>query len=1079
MRIDLRNWRLFIAAGAFIAVNAFFFGLGGTVQNAQTGNSRPSMFAKFASADAVTRDIRDASREIVRIDIKNPSDIGRAARFGRIVENYGSFVVLSKKKSADLSRSGLEIQRIDATVNLPSGKFDPTITPPSETISPESTTPEGGYYIMQFGSIVTDEWLDSLRDEGVEILQYAANQAFYVYGSGEAIAKAARHSRVRWVGKFTREQKISTVLADQLSASPPTGISPLELTDKGWAAFDIAVFARADIDQIAGMIGGSMQGSRARIIRLPNNFFNIVRVELPLDQVAKVAGIPDVVRIDAYGTPKAEDERAAQIVAGNYTSTTVISGPGYNPLMQFGVDGTNVTVSMVDDGVSIPGNGGFYITSANTVNGPLRGAAAGATGGHGHLNASIIAGSTPFGTLDPTGYNYGLGVAPKSNIINIPLLTSSYTGVEADTYSDTVITNGPNGVAGSISNNSWGNGTNSNAYDSYTAQFDGFVRDASSAATIDPISLIFSAGNCGNAPSGSTCNSQNGLTRPKVAKNLIAVGNSANLRTELSPSANNIDDLTSSSSRGPAADGRVKPDIVAPGSYITGGRAGSCGTVTSCFDANHAYSIGTSHAAPQVAGAAALFTQFWKNGHGGQNPSPAMIKAAILNTGQEMSGVNTSGETLPNGNEGWGRINMKQMLSTVPTLRIDQTWPISTPGTAIGTIGKVADSTKPVRVTLVWTDPPAAADPALVNNLDLQVNVGGNFYRGNVFSGGVSTTGGSGDTVNNVENVWLPAGIPVGTTFSVSVSAVALNGDGILGNADLTDQNFAVVAYNFQSLTAPRAPFDFDGDQKTDISIFRPAPAEWWYQRSSDSGVFAAQFGSATDKLAPADFTGDGKADIAFFRPSAGQWFILRSEDSSFFAFPFGAPGDIPAPADFDGDGKSDAAVFRQSNATWYVLRSSDGGVITAPFGITTDQPVAADYDGDGKADFGVWRASPGEWWILKSSGGVSALQFGSATDKAVPGDYTGDGKADVAFWRPATGFWYVVRSEDFSFFAFPFGAGGDVPTPGDYDGDGKYDAAVFRPNGAIWFINRSTAGVLIQQFGATGDQPLPGAYVR
>ena len=107
------------------------------------------------------------------------------------------------------------------------------------------------------------------------------------------------------------------------------------------------------------------------------------------------------------------------------------------------------------------------------------------------------------------------------------------------------------------------------------------------------------------------------------------------------------------------------------------------------------------------------------------------------------------------------------------------------------------------------------------------------------------------------------------------------------------------------------------------------------------------------------------------------------------------------------------------------------------------------------------------------------ALQFGSSTDKAVPGDFTGDGKADIAFWRPSTGFWNVLRSEDLSYFAFPFGTTGDVPVAGDYDGDGKTDAGVFRPSNSTWFIQRSTAGTLIQQFGAAGDVPLPSAFVR
>lgn len=104
---------------------------------------------------------------------------------------------------------------------------------------------------------------------------------------------------------------------------------------------------------------------------------------------------------------------------------------------------------------------------------------------------------------------------------------------------------------------------------------------------------------------------------------------------------------------------------------------------------------------------------------------------------------------------------------------------------------------------LVWTDPPGVADPALVNDLDLEVTVGGTTYKGNVFTGGVSTTGGSADTVNNVEGFFLPAGTAVGTVLAVKVKATALNGDGILGNADPTDQHYALVIYNFNEVAAP------------------------------------------------------------------------------------------------------------------------------------------------------------------------------------------------------------------------------------------------------------------------------------
>jgi hypothetical protein len=274
--------------------------------------------------------------------------------------------------------------------------------------------------------------------------------------------------------------------------------------------------------------------------------------------------------------------------------------------------------------------------------------------------------------------------------------------------------------------------------------------------------------------------------------------------------------------------------------------------------------------------------------------------------------------------------------------------------------------------------------------------------------------------------------------------------------------------------------FDFDGDGKTDIGIFRPngSASEWWMNRSSTGATFALQFGSSTDKIAPADYTGDGKTDIAFWRPSDGHWYVLRSEDFSFFAFPFGTNGDIPVPADYDADAKADAAVFRPSTATWFISQSSGAPTRIFQFGATGDQPVVADYDGDGKADVGIFRPGPREWWIQRSTAGLLATQFGNVSDKAVQGDYTGDGKTDIAIWRPATGEWLIVRSEDFSFYGFPFGASTDIPAPGDYDGDGKFDATVFRPSNATWFIGRTTSGTLIVQFGSTGDRPIPNAYV-
>lgn len=313
-------------------------------------------------------------------------------------------------------------------------------------------------------------------------------------------------------------------------------------------------------------------------------------------------------------------------------------------------------------------------------------------------------------------------------------------------------------------------------------------------------------------------------------------------------------------------------------------------------------------------------------------------------------------------------------------------------------------------------------------------------------------------------------------------NAVAIQPDGKIvagGSSKASGIPTYISAVRVQSKSDTFA--DFDGDGKTDVSIFRPSNGQWWFSRSSDNSNYALTFGTSTDKIVPADFTGDGKTDVAIWRPSSGEWFVLRSEDFSYYGFTFGTNGDTPIVGDFDEDGKADAGVFRASTLTWYISKSS-GGTIIQQFGAAGDVPVVADYDGDGITDIAIFRANGAngaEWWVQRSSNNsVFAATFGNSSDKPTQGDYTGDGKADIAIWRPSNGNWFVLRSEDFSFYAFPFGTTGDVPVAGDYDGDGKFNAAVFRSSNTTWFVQHPTAGTLIQQFGIGGDIPTPGAFV-
>jgi minor extracellular serine protease Vpr len=277
-----------------------------------------------------------------------------------------------------------------------------------------------------------------------------------------------------------------------------------------------------------------------------------------------------------------------------------------------------------------------------------------------------------------------------------------------------------------------------------------------------------------------------------------------------------------------------------------------------------------------------------------------------------------------------------------------------------------------------------------------------------------------------------------------------------------------------------RTPFDFDGDGKSDLSVFRQTNQNWYYNRSSNDQLSAVQFGLAADKLAPADYDGDGRTDIAVWRESEGNFYILNSSNLTVRVENFGLPGDILTVGDWDGDGKADLSTYRGGAQSFFFYRGSlnnpSGNITYLPWGISGDKPVRGDFDGDGKQDAAVFRTSNATWYMRNSSdGSVTYENWGLPTDKFVPADYDGDGKTDLAVYR--NGVWYIKQSTNNQARYEYFGISTDAPVPADYDGDGKADIAVFR-NGQ-WYLNRSTNGLSIANFGLNGDAPVPNAFIN
>lgn len=305
-----------------------------------------------------------------------------------MVEDYGSFVIVAVHETAlRAARSqNLDYSRLDTTIHLRQFSFDPlkdaslteSLAAATKGLSKEADA-SGDYYLVQFAAPATDEWLRQVANLGGEVIQYVPHQAFLVRASAESIARIAQHKRVRWVGPYQPVYKIEPGLLAQLTSTGPNARAALAP-----ATYDIAIYKNVGLRRVVSTVA-NLQVNVRHTIELPNNYFDVLRVDLTADQLVEVAKLKEVIAIDPYGKPIPEYERSNQILAGNFTGNNLASlaAPGYNPLTQFGVEGANVTVSVVDDGVGIPGDGGFYVTTSNTVNGPLRGATAGAQG-HGH-----------------------------------------------------------------------------------------------------------------------------------------------------------------------------------------------------------------------------------------------------------------------------------------------------------------------------------------------------------------------------------------------------------------------------------------------------------------------------------------------------------------------------------------------------------------------------------------------------------------------------------------------------------------------------------------------------------------------
>lgn len=670
--------------------------------------------------------------------------------------------------------------------------------------------PHGGLYIVQFVGPILDKWIEALNSTGAEIVTYMASNAYIVRASASAaqalIQLKNKHSFVQFLGNYEPAYRISPQVQAMRNGSANTLVNVTVQVIAGSGA-------KYTINKLR-VLASKFLGSH-RVLN-----YHDVQLEVQAGQLTDIATMDNVFAVEEFGTLERADEAQGQILAGNLSGNVPV-GPGYLSFLgsvgfsstQFG----SFAVNVVDDAYSLTGHPDLPSSRIAFQNNPS--GQTGPQGGHGFLNAQIVGGfnnGTGSAVEDSNGFNYGLGIAPFARV-GVTAIFGSPFPTSSVAWENTAY-----GQGARISTNSWVLSNIFN-YDTRAQEYDSIVRDAQGGTPgLQQMIEVCGAGNDG--PTGGTIHS------PATAKNVITVGAGESVRQSgtdgcgfgnaLADSAN---DVANFSSRGPVnalTDGRTKPDILAPGTHIVAGVPQSnydghsvCNQYFPPGQMLYGMSSGTSQATPAIAGAAALVYQSFINS-GLPVPSPAMVKAYLMNSASYMTGAGGN-DTLPSNSQGMGRMNLIPAFNGQARLFYDQHLALSNTGQTFQVSGSVHVGSRPLRITLAWTDAPGpTTGQPYVNNLDLEVSINGTTYRGNFFSGANSVSGGTADTRNNVESVFLPAGT-VGN-FTVTVRATNIAGDGVPGNGDPTDQDFALLISNAISSMSLNSNSEFEDGSLTE-----------------------------------------------------------------------------------------------------------------------------------------------------------------------------------------------------------------------------------------------------------------------
>jgi hypothetical protein len=555
-----------------------------------------------------------------------------------------------------------------------------------------------GYYIrlVQFNMTPTTAEKQALEATGIHLLAYIPNYAFLAAIPGNYDLNQLRSHNVRGVHALSATHKLKQNLVDR----------PLpEWTTNAPGSVDVEVnyfpvLAESEVRSLLLNEGFEM---------LDNAYKGTVSLRVPAHRLSDVAALPYVSFVEPINPPaEPENKTGRTLHRSNVIASDHPMGRQY--------DGTGVVVAMGDDGIIGP-----HIDYQGRLN--LNNVTAN-NGNHGDHVAGTIFGS---GNLDPTRRGMAFGAELHAYQV-------------WDAVNSVAASNPASGVM--LTSTSYGNGCN--------AGYTSFARNVDRDARIVPEVLhVFSAGNSGtsNCGYGAGAGWGNVTGGVKVGKNVLAVAN-----------LNDNGSRANSSSRGPASDGRIKPDIGAKGTNVW----------STVDENNYANFSGTSMAAPGVTGTTAQLIHAYRTLNNGAEPQSALMKGVLLNTADDL------GNPGPDFSYGWGGINARRAVEALEnqTYRHDSIAQGETDTFHLNVPSGIAM----MKVMVYWHDYEGAVNSAvaLVNNLDFTVtDPGSTTWQPWVLDPSPNATALNSpatrgtDNLNNMEQVTLEAPVAGNYVFTV------------------------------------------------------------------------------------------------------------------------------------------------------------------------------------------------------------------------------------------------------------------------------------------------------------------------